>query len=46
MTLELFVDTAAIMRDFMADARESVSYWRQWIPEDGICLDELVARFT
>jgi sugar phosphate isomerase/epimerase len=44
MTLELFADTAAIMHDFLSDLRESVSYWRQWIPEDGMCLDELVSR--
>jgi sugar phosphate isomerase/epimerase len=41
LTLELFTGTAAIMRDLMADVEESVSYWRQWIPEDGMRLDEL-----
>jgi sugar phosphate isomerase/epimerase len=46
MTLELFAGTAAITRDFMADVQESVSYWRQWIPEDGVYLDELAARFA
>jgi sugar phosphate isomerase/epimerase len=46
ITLELFTDTAAIMRDFMADIRESVSYWRYWIPQDGMYLDELITRLN
>jgi hypothetical protein len=41
MTLELLVETAAIMHDFMSDIRESVSWWRRWIPQDGMYLDEL-----
>jgi sugar phosphate isomerase/epimerase len=44
LTLELFAETGVIMRDFMDDLRESVSYWRQWIPRDGMYLDELVSR--
>jgi hypothetical protein len=41
MTLELFTGTAAITQDTLADIRESVVYWRRWIPRDGIYLDEL-----
>jgi sugar phosphate isomerase/epimerase len=44
MTLELFAGASAIMHDFMSDLRGSVSYWRQWIPQDGMYLDELVSR--
>ncbi|AEF81014.1 TIM barrel protein [Leadbettera azotonutricia] len=43
LTLELFAGTAAIMHGFMAEARESVAWWRQWIPRDGMVLDELVS---
>jgi hypothetical protein len=46
MTLELFSPTAAIVRDLMAEARESAAYWRHWIPRDGMYLDELTARFS
>jgi sugar phosphate isomerase/epimerase len=42
LTLELFTSTAAIMHDVMSDVRESVAYWRHWIPHDGLYLDELV----
>jgi sugar phosphate isomerase/epimerase len=44
MTLELFAPTAVIIHGFLQDLRESVSYWRQWIPRDGMYLDELVSR--
>jgi len=44
LTLELFAGTSSIMRDFMADYRESVEYWRQWVPRDGMDLNELVDR--
>ena len=42
LTLELFSGTTSIMHDVLKDCRESVAYWRQFIPEDGMRLDELV----
>lgn len=43
-TLELFSGTTSVMSDVLADCKASVNYWRQYIPEDGMPLDELVAR--
>ncbi|MDR2371218.1 MAG: TIM barrel protein [Treponema sp.] len=42
LTLEVFAGTAAVMHNFLSDIRESVSWWRRWIPRDGVRLDELV----
>jgi sugar phosphate isomerase/epimerase len=44
LTLELFSATAAIMRDVLQDCGESVAYWRRFVPEDGLRLDQLVDR--
>ena len=44
LTLEIFTGTTAILRDNLKELRETVKYWRKWIPEDGMPLDELVAR--
>ena len=44
MTLELFSGTTSIMNDVLDDCRESVCYWRKFIPEDGVSLDKLVER--
>lgn len=41
LTLELFCGTAAIPRDFLRDYAESVAYWRQFVPKDGLALDAL-----
>lgn len=41
LTLELFSGTTSIMRDVLADYRESVEYWRRFVPEDGVELDKL-----
>jgi len=43
-TLEIFSSTADINRDIIKRLAESVSYWRKYIPEDGIPLDQLIAR--
>jgi len=42
LTLEVFASTGSINYDTINDLRESVRYWRQFIPEDGIPLDELI----
>ena len=46
LTLEIFAATAAIPQEILQDCRQSVAYWRQFIPEDGLALDELVKRLT
>ena len=43
LTLELFSGTTSIMADVLGDCKASVEYWRRFIPEDGLPLDELVA---
>ena len=42
LTLEVFTGTASINTDIINHYRESVRYWRRFIPEDGITLDRLV----
>ena len=44
LTLEMFTGTADINRAALMRMRESADYWRQFIPEDGIKLSELVRR--
>lgn len=43
LTLEMFTGTAAINRDTLKALKDSVEYWRRFIPEDGITLDRLVS---
>ncbi|MBM3188604.1 MAG: TIM barrel protein [Chloroflexi bacterium] len=43
LTLEVFSGTADIPADLLGDIRESVDYWRRFIPQDGLPLDELLA---
>ncbi len=42
LTLEIFTGTADKNRTVLEGIRESVRYWRQYIPEDGLTLDRLV----
>lgn len=42
LTLELFSGTTSIMEKVLKDCKESVEYWRKFIPEDGMYLDELI----
>ncbi|MBR0463609.1 MAG: hypothetical protein IJJ23_04405 [Clostridia bacterium] len=42
LTLEIFSQTTSIIRDVIRDCKESVRYWRQFVPEDGMRLDQLV----
>ena len=44
LTLEIFSGTTSIMPDVLDDCRKSAEYWRQYIPEDGLPLDQLVGR--
>jgi D-erythrulose 1-phosphate 3-epimerase len=41
LTLEIFSATDSYNRDILHDLRESVHYWRRFIPEDGLALDQL-----
>lgn len=41
LTLEPFIGTAGNVYDLIEELRESVAYWRKWIPEDGMRLSEI-----
>ena len=45
MTLELFAEPSAYSHDFLTDYAESVAYWRRFIPEDGVTLDQIAATY-
>ena len=42
LTLEIFSGTGEFNRDIIAKMKESVAFWRRWIPEDGLPLDQLI----
>lgn len=42
LTLEIFTGTADKNRAVLQRIRESVAYWRRFIPEDGLTLDALI----
>lgn len=42
LTLEIFVATADKNADILADLKESVEYWRKFVPADGTPLDRLL----
>jgi hypothetical protein len=42
LTLEIFAGTAEKPVEITRKIRESVAYWRRFIPRDGARLDELV----
>ena len=44
LTLELFSGTAQTVRSILRNYAETVRYWRQYIPEDGISLDVLLEK--
>jgi D-erythrulose 1-phosphate 3-epimerase len=44
LTLEVFSGTASYNYDILQTLRESVIYWRQFVPRDGIPLDEAWLR--
>lgn len=41
LTFEPFISTAGSTFDLLEDMRESVAYWRKWVPEDGMNLSEI-----
>jgi hypothetical protein len=45
LTLEVFSGTAEHPAQIIANIRESAAYWRQFIPQDGLPLDTLLAQF-
>jgi sugar phosphate isomerase/epimerase len=42
LTIEVFAGTSEIPYDILQKINESVLYWRDFIPEDGLTLDKLV----
>ncbi len=42
LTIEVFAGTSEIPYDILKKIEESVQYWRDFIPEDGLTLDKLV----
>lgn len=44
LTLEVFSGTTEKNVDIVRKIKESVDYWRQYIPKDGLSLDVLLAR--
>ena len=43
LTFEPFISTAGNVYDFLDDLRESVAYWRRYVPEDGMRLSAVGA---
>ena len=43
LTLEPFIGTAGNVYDLIQDLKESVEYWRRWVPRDGMLLSEIIA---
>ena len=46
LTLEVFAGTADLPCDIINKITDSVNYWREFIPRDGMTLDELVDRIS
>jgi len=44
LTIEMFAPTASINMDTINQLNETVSYWRQFVPEDGRTLDDLLSE--
>jgi D-erythrulose 1-phosphate 3-epimerase len=44
LTLEIFSGTGEMNADILKKLRDSVTYWRQYIPEDGMLLSDAVAN--
>ena len=44
LTLEPFISTAGNIHDAVAGLQDSVTYWRQFLPTDGMRLSEVITR--
>lgn len=44
LTFEIFPHTTDRPRDILPVLAESVRYWRQWVPEDGLALSALLGE--
>jgi sugar phosphate isomerase/epimerase len=44
LTLEIFSGTADHPAQILANIRESAAYWRQFVPQDGLPLDQLISK--
>lgn len=44
LTIEVFSGTAQLRPDILRNLRQTVEYWRAFVPEDGLAVDELVSR--
>jgi hypothetical protein len=42
LTLEIFSGTADLPTEIIEKLAESVTYWRRYVPEDGLRLGELI----
>ena len=42
LTLEMFASTSELQQDVNRKLEKTVRYWRRFIPEDGLKLDELI----
>jgi hypothetical protein len=42
LTFEIFPHTYDTKREILSVLEKSVKYWRQWIPEDGMLLSDLI----
>ena len=46
LTIEVFSGTGAYPRDIVRDIADSVAYWRQVVPEDGMTLEEGIGKIS
>jgi hypothetical protein len=42
LTLEIFSGTAELPYEIIKNLKDSVEYWRKFVPEDGMTLDKLI----
>lgn len=43
LAFEIFISNVSYPHDYLEDLKETVAYWKKYIPEDGMTLDEAVA---
>ena len=44
LAFEIFASNAEYCTEITGKLKETYQYWRKWIPEDGLKLDELIRR--